>query len=81
MIMPVLWTLTEPARPETMGRPDATRDRMSRHMQGPRQARPVPGRRDARRRRHRIGTDLPPPMARPVEAAPEGQLVTHEAAA
>ncbi|MFN3993884.1 MAG: ArsR/SmtB family transcription factor [Tabrizicola flagellatus] len=96
MILPVLSALAEPTRLEAMRqladgsehcvcelmrKLGATQSRMSRHMQVLKQAGLVLDRRDARWVRYRINPELPPSLARLVEAALERQIMVTEAAA
>ncbi|WP_409736022.1 ArsR/SmtB family transcription factor [Tabrizicola flagellatus] len=66
---------------ELMRKLGATQSRMSRHMQVLKQAGLVLDRRDARWVRYRINPELPPSLARLVEAALERQIMVTEAAA
>lgn len=96
MILAVLSALAEPTRLEAirllaagsehcvcelMQKLGATQSRMSRHMQVLRQAGLVLDRRDAQWVRYRINPDLPPPLARLVEAALERPIMVTERAA
>lgn len=96
MILAILSALAEPTRLEAMRlladgsehcvcelmrKLGATQSRMSRHMQVLRQAGLVVDRRDAQWVRYRINPDLPPSLARLVEAALERQIMVAERAA
>ena len=90
MILAVLSALAEPTRLEAMRlladgsthcvcelmqKLGATQSRMSRHMRVLKQAGLVVDRRDAQWVRYRINPELPPSLARLVEAALEQQIV------
>lgn len=96
MIVAVLSVLAEPTRLEAMRyladgsehcvcelmrKLGATQSRMSRHMQVLKQAGLVVDRRDAQWVRYRINPELPPSLARLVEAALERQIMAMESAA
>lgn len=66
---------------ELMRKLGASQSRMSRHMRVLKQAGLVVDRRDAQWVRYRINPELPPPLARLVEAALERQIMVREAAA
>ncbi|MCV2877652.1 metalloregulator ArsR/SmtB family transcription factor [Sedimentimonas flavescens] len=93
MILAVLSALAEPTRLEAMRlladgsthcvcelmqKLCATQSRMSRHMRVLKQAGLVVDRRDAQWVRYRINPELPPSLARLVEAALEQQIVVAE---
>ncbi len=95
MILAVLSALAEPTRLEAMHvladgsehcvcelmrKLGATQSRMSRHMQVLKQAGLVLDRRDAQWVRYRINPDLPPSLARLVEAALGRQIEVTEPA-
>lgn len=95
MIVAVLSALAEPTRLgamrlladgsehcvcELMQKLGATQSRMSRHMQVLKQAGLVLDRRDAQWVRYRIRPDLPPAVARLVEAAVERKIMVGETA-
>jgi ArsR family transcriptional regulator len=63
---------------ELMWKLGASQSRMSRHMQMLRQAGLEEDRRDAQKVRYRINPDLPPSLARLVEAALERRIVVKE---
>ena len=96
MILAVLSALAEPTRLEAMRlladgsehcvcelmrKLGATQSRMSRHMLVLKQAGLVLDRRDAQWVRYRINSDLPPSLARLVEAALERPIIVMERAA
>ena len=95
MILAVLSALAEPTRLEAMRlladgsehcvcelmrKLGVTQSRMSRHMQVLKQAGLVLDRRDAQWVRYRINSDLPPSLARLIEAALERSIMVTERA-